>query len=224
LTGQRTINQIQTQTKCEFCNLFPKLCNAFYPELNHIYIEIEFKFQLQNKMMYEQKQSGISAQSLVKLLENEDGKVRTKARKSLVTIGKQAISPLSLVLENSKIYKARWEAAKALGEIGDLKSIPTLVKALEDPESDVAWLAAKALEKFRKAAWPELLRALVERGADSTLLQHGAHHILRKQKMEDYNDLLEILRTSLETGSAPESISPAAYNILERMKKHSASI
>jgi HEAT repeat protein len=169
--------------------------------------------------MYEQKQSGISLQSIVNQLESEDDKVRTKARKSLVAIGKQAVLPLSLVLENSKIYKARWEAAKALGEIGELKSIPSLVKALEDPETDVAWLAAKALEKFRKAAWPELLRALVNHGSESVSLQHGAHHILRKQKVEGYNDLLDILRTALETGSVPETISPAAYNILQRMKK-----
>jgi len=170
--------------------------------------------------MYEQKQSGISTQSLVNQLESEDEKVRTRARKSLVTIGKQAVPNLSLVLENSKIYKARWEAAKALSEIGDLKSIPTLVKALEDPESDVAWLAAKTLEKFRKAAWPVLLKALVEHGSKSVSLQHGAHHVFRKQKVEGYNDLLDILRTSLEKGAVPESISPAAYNILEQMKKN----
>lgn len=168
--------------------------------------------------MYEQKQSGISTQSLVNQLENKDGKVRTRARNSLVIIGKQAVLPLSLVLENSEIYKARLEAAKALNEIGDLKSIPTLIKALEDPESDVAWLAAKTLEKFRKAAWPDLLEALVKHGPESGLLQRGAHHILRKQKVEGYNDLLDILRTALEAGSVPESISPAAYNILERMK------
>ena len=174
--------------------------------------------------MYEKKQTGISTQSLVNLLESEDEKVRIRSRKSFVTIGKQAVSPLSLVLENSKIHKARLEAAKALNEIGDLKSIPTLVKALEDPESDVAWLAAKTLEKFRKAAWPVLLRALVDHGSKSVSLQHGAHHILRKQKVEGYNDLLDILRTSLESGSVPESISPAAYNILERMKKQAGPI
>ena len=171
--------------------------------------------------MYEQKQSGISPQSLVNLFESEDEKVRTRARKALVTIGKQAVPYLLPVLENSKIYKARWEAAKALSEISDLKSIPVLVKALEDPESDVAWLAAKTLEKFRKAAWSVLLRALVEHGSESVLLQHGAHHVFRKQKVEGYNDLLDILRTSLEKGAVPESISPAAYNILERMKKTS---
>ncbi|MFA5329531.1 MAG: HEAT repeat domain-containing protein [Prolixibacteraceae bacterium] len=171
--------------------------------------------------MYAQKQSGISPQSLVKLLESDDDKVRTRARKALVVIGKQAVSSLSQVLENSKIYKARWEAAKALGEIGDIKSIPILVKTLEDPESDVAWLAAKALEKFRKAAWPELLHTLVKRGSDSVQLQQGIHHILRNQKMEGYNDLLDNLRSALETGSVPENISPAASNILERMKKQS---
>ena len=169
--------------------------------------------------MFEQKRSGISIQSLVNLLENEDDKVRTKARKSLMSIGKQAVLPLSQVLENSKIYKARWEAAKALSEIGDIKSIPTFVKALEDQESDVAWLAAKALEKFQKAAWPELLRALVSHGSESVLLQHGAHHVFRKQKMAGFNDLLDILLKTMETGSVPESISPAANNILERMKK-----
>jgi HEAT repeat protein len=134
-------------------------------------------------------------------------------------MGKRSVAPLSLVLENSKIYKARWEAAKALNEIGDLKSIPTLVKALEDPESDVAWLAAKTLEKFRKAAWYELFHALVKHGSASVLLQHGAHHILRKQKDEKYNDLLDILRSALESVSVPESIPLAAFQILERMKK-----
>ncbi|MBV5314328.1 MAG: HEAT repeat domain-containing protein [Prolixibacteraceae bacterium] len=171
--------------------------------------------------MYEQKQTGISTQSLVNLLESEDEKARIRARKSLVNIGKQAVSPLLLVLENSKIHKARLEAAKALNEISDLKSISVLVKALEDPESDVAWLAAKTLEKFKKAAWPVLLNALVDHGSKSVFLQHGAHHILRKQKVEGYNDLLDKLRTALETGSVPESISPAAYHILERMKKTS---
>jgi hypothetical protein len=170
--------------------------------------------------MYQQKQPGLSLQSLVLLLENKDDKVRTKARKSLVIAGKQAVGALSLVLENSKIYKARWEAAKALSEIGDRKSISSLVKALEDPESDVAWLAARALEKFKKAAWSELFQALVNRGAGSVLLQHGAHHILRKQKDDKYNDLLDLLRESLESGSVNESIPLAAHQMLERMKKH----
>lgn len=168
--------------------------------------------------MIEKKQARESIESLVNQLESNDDKVRTKARKLLVLRRNLAVPLLSLALANSKIYKVRWEAAKALGEIGDAHAIPVLVMALEDPESDVAWLAAKALEKFRKAAWPELLHALVKRGADSILLQRGAHHILRKQKYDEFNDLLEALRTALESVSVPESIPLAAFNILERIR------
>lgn len=169
--------------------------------------------------MNEQKQSADNIQFLAKLLENDDNEMRKKARKSLVLMGKKAIPSLLLVLENSKIHQARWEAAKALGSIGDARAISSLIKALEDPESDVAWLAAKALEKLGQPAWPELFQALVKRGPESVQLQHGAHYVLRKQEAEGLNDLLEDLRTALESVSVPESISLAAYHILERMKK-----
>ena len=169
--------------------------------------------------MKEQNEVADHIQFLAKLLENDDDMVRRKARKSLVLLGKKAMPALLLVLDNSKIYKARWEAAKALGSIADARAIPTLVKALEDQESDVAWLAAKALKKFGKASWPELFQALVKRGPESVQLQHGAHYILRKQEEEGLNDLLENLRKALVSVSVPESISLAAYNILERMKK-----
>ncbi len=169
--------------------------------------------------MDEQNQTERNIDSLINLLESTDDKVRSQARKSLVAIRQPAVTALSLVLENSGIYKARWEAAKALGAIGDIKSIPSLVKALDDPESDVAWLAAEALKKFSKAAWPELMRALKDRGSASVLLRHGAHHILLKQRSVGFNDLLEILLKALESDSVPESTPMAAYHILERMNK-----
>jgi HEAT repeat protein len=171
--------------------------------------------------MNEQNNVGETIDSLVNLLESPDDKVRRDARTSLVAMRKQAVSPLSSVLENSKVYKARWEAAKALGAIGDAKAIPSLIKALDDPESDVAWLAAEALEKFKKAAWPELMHALVKRGSDSVLLRHGAHHILRQQKAAGFNFLLDELRKALESDTVPENIPIAAYHILEKMKKRS---
>ncbi len=119
-------------------------------------------------------------ESLLERLADKDDKVRREARKSLIIIGKPAVAALSEVLHSSKVYKARWEAAKALGEIGDPNSIPSLVAALQDHETDVAWLAAEALKDFRKAAWPELLSAIIREGADSATLRHGAHHIFGK--------------------------------------------
>ncbi len=170
--------------------------------------------------MREQNLNQKNIESLLILLESKDDKVRREARESLVAMSKQAVSPLSSVLENSKVYKARWEAAKALGAIGDSKAIPSLVKALDDPESDVAWLAAEALKKFRKAAWPELLRALVNQGTDSALLRHGAHHIFRKQKEDGFNFLLSDLRKALASNSVPESTPLAAYKFLKSMNEH----
>ncbi len=166
-----------------------------------------------------QTQTDNNIRNLINLLENSDDKVRTKARKSLVIIGKPVVSSLAEVLQNSKVYKARWEAAKALGAIGDAKAIPALVKALEDPESDVVWLAAEALEKFRKVAWRELLSALISSGSESVTLRNASHHVFRKQKEKGFDDLLEALRKALKSGAVPESTPVAASNILEKMRE-----
>ncbi len=174
--------------------------------------------------MSKQKQNGEKLKTILNLLESKDGKVRKKARKSLVAIGKPAVPYLSGILVNSKVYKARWEAAKALGAIVDVKAIPSLVKALEDTESDVAWLAAEALEKYKKAAWPELLNALIERGADSITLRHGAHHVLRKQQKKGFNDLLKTLRKALESNAVPVNTPIAASNILNKLTEHSMNL
>ena len=165
------------------------------------------------------KEEDTNPEVLIKLLENSDDKVRNKARKSLVKIGEKAVLPLSLVLQNSNIYKARWEAAKALGEICDPISIPSLVKALNDNESDVAWLAAKTLQTFKKAAWPELLKSLTNQGVLPVSLRRGAHHILSKQHSKRFSDLLEELKKSLEIDSVPESIHLAAYKLLRSMQE-----
>jgi HEAT repeat protein len=141
-----------------------------------------------------------------------------KARKSLVALGKSAVPSLIRTLQNSKQDHVRWEAAKTLGAIGDIRSIPVLVNALEDSDSGVAWLAAEALRKFKKAAWPALLRALIKSKCDSVLLRQGTHHVLRNQKEDGFNDLLAILRTALESSTASESTPFAASNLLKRMK------
>ena len=91
--------------------------------------------------------SGSNLESLMDKLSSKDGMIRQKARESLVALGKPAVSSLTDVLQNSTSDQVRWEAAKALGAIGDTSSIPSLVKALSDSNDDVVWLAAEA--------WPE---------------------------------------------------------------------
>ncbi|MFA9390131.1 MAG: HEAT repeat domain-containing protein [Prolixibacteraceae bacterium] len=165
-----------------------------------------------NKHMQTRK----NIESLINQLLSKDDEVRINARKSLIVIGKPAVPALSLVMLNSKVHKARWEAAKALGEIGHTKAIPSLVKALEDTETDVVWLAAVALEKFGKIAWHELLTALKDRGAESVMLRNGAHHVLLKQRAEGFDNLLVELRKALKS-PVSESTPMAAFKILEKL-------
>ena len=168
--------------------------------------------------MSKQKLIGINLGSLMNLLASENGATRMKARKSLVALGKPAVPSLTRTLQNSKEDHVRWEAAKTLGAIGDVRSIPALVSALEDSDQGVVWLAAEALRKFKKIAWPYLMSALVKSKKDSVLLRQGAHHVLRNQKEDGFNDLLATLREALESNSAPESTPLAASDILERLK------
>ncbi len=152
------------------------------------------------------------------MLASKDGMFRQKARESLVALGKPAVPSLIIALQNSTSDQVRWEAAKALGVIGDTRSIPPLVKALSDSNSDVAWLAAVGLSKFKKTAWSPLLRALLKSGPNSGLLYQGAHHVLANQKEDGFNDLLAALIKDLELGALSESAIVAAHELLKRMK------
>ena len=66
--------------------------------------------------------------SLIVDLANKDGIVRVKARRQLVAYKKRSVSPLIKTLSNKNDW-VRWEAAKALSQIGNRKAI----KALRSP-------------------------------------------------------------------------------------------
>jgi roadblock/LC7 domain-containing protein len=95
--------------------------------------------------------------------------------------------------------------------------VSSLVKALEDSNADVAWVAADALKTYKKAAWPPLLEALIKSGSESVELRKGTHHVLVDQKEDGFNDLLATLLKALESSSAPESSAVAANEILKKM-------
>lgn len=168
--------------------------------------------------MHKQLMTDTSLDSLMVLLDSKDVMVRQKARISLVAMGKRSVSALSRVLQHSSSAHARWAAAKALSEIGDGGSIPALISALEDSDSDVAWLAALALQKLKKEAWRPLLQQLIEKGGDSVRLRRGVYHVFTNQQEPGFNDLLGELRSSLEDTALPESWSLAAKKIQKRMQ------
>ena len=165
-----------------------------------------------------QKLTGTNIVLLMDMLASKEGKTRQKARASLIALGKPAVPSLTRTLRNSKLNHLRWEAAKCLSSIDDTRAIPSLVKALEDKDHDVAWLAAEALMTFKMTAWPALLQALIKSEDDSVQLRNGAHHVLLKQKEDGFNNLLKTLTKTLEPGTAPESTAVAAYSILKQLE------
>jgi HEAT repeat protein len=165
---------------------------------------------------------GDAMRSLMGRIGSDDGMIRSKARKALVAIGGPAVASLGKALRCPGAAQLRWEAAKALGDIGDRRSIPALVAALGDRDPDVAWLAAEALAKFGMAAWPPILRALAMGGSDSALLRRGAHHVFSSQEREGFDDLLEALRKDLEANAVKGSESVDAFALLERIARRKA--
>ncbi len=151
----------------------------------------------------------------MKALESDDGMLRQSAREALVAMGGKAVGPLARALGNAKSKQVRWEAAKALGAIGNTNAIPALVRALEDSDSDVTWLAAEALSAFGQEAWPALLKALMVEGTESVILRRGAHHVFANQPESRGEGALAVLQAALEVDALPEGAPMAAGELLK---------
>ena len=116
-------------------------------------------------------------EALVKIFYGKDVIARKKARYDLIKIGKPAINYLTELLNDPKMH-IRWEAIKTLSQIAAPESIPVLIKALENDDFDVRWMAAEGLIDIGKQSIKPLLKAL-SHNEDSNYLLEGAHHILK---------------------------------------------
>jgi HEAT repeat protein len=135
--------------------------------------------------------------SLIALLNSDDGSARTHARESLLKLGTPAVPALIQILTAPQ-DRLRWEAAKALSQIGDPTAASALVKALEDDNSGVRWLAAEGLVILGRAGLVPLLEAL-RHHSDSVWLREGAHHVLRSLAREDlYASIVTPVLAALE--------------------------
>ncbi len=113
--------------------------------------------------------------ALVAALAHDDPVERNHTREALVAIGKPAVKYLVKLMSDHRSH-VRWEAAKALGPIGDPAAAQALVNALEDEDTDVRWLAAAGMITLGCSGLEPLLVALIDR-PDSIWLRDGAHHV-----------------------------------------------
>ncbi len=146
-------------------------------------------------------------EELIKVFYSKDGIKRKMARYELVKIGKPAIKYLTGLLSEPK-EQIRWEAIKTLSQIAAPESIPILIKALENDDFDVRWLAAEGLIEIGEKSIKPLLKSLAKH-QDSKFLLEGVHHVLKGlefkkiffdndgiiNKLENYNMHPEIALT-----------------------------
>ncbi len=152
---------------------------------------------------------------LIETLHGPDPSKRQSTRKALVSMGKAAVKPLIALLSDAGPH-VRWEAAKALGKIGDPASAPALVEALEDDDSNVRWLAAVALAAMKHKALMPLLSALV-RHPNSIWLREAAHHVCRELiGRESLHELVPLLN-ALEHPDPEVSVPLAVYDVMRTL-------
>ncbi|MEW6141695.1 MAG: HEAT repeat domain-containing protein [Chloroflexota bacterium] len=138
------------------------------------------------------------------------------ARGILVKMGGPAIKPLIDALSSKKFW-VRWEAAKALGQIGDSEASDALVKALEDREFDIRWLSAEALINIGSEVLIPLLEALINK-PDSVWLREGAHHVLHDMDRGSLDNVLVPLMKSLEDANVDSIMPPLAAKALDAVR------
>jgi HEAT repeat protein len=158
-----------------------------------------------------------TVKDLIAALSSQNDETRVEARKKLVAMGSKAIPSLGEALKDRDLLR-RWEAAKALGEIGNPKAAPMLVAALEDEQFDVRWLSAKGLIDLNIRALRPLFEALMDRPDSVTLLQ-GAHHVLHDLAKGELRVYLKPLLTTLESGGPRVEVPRTVSQVLEQLKK-----
>lgn len=140
---------------------------------------------------------------------------RQVARQALVDIGERAVPALTRELQSWQAH-VRWEAAKALSEIGDRRAVPALLRALEDSDASVRWMAARGLIAVGRPALIPLLEAL-EQSADSIRMREGARRVLYTMVQEGTAEEAAPVLDVLEDIEAPTEAPGVAFTVLQRL-------
>ena len=159
--------------------------------------------------------SNRNVDQLVADLGSDSAVVRQDARVALVAIGSAAMTPLLSALDAPKQH-VRWEAAKALAEIGEPASAGRLVAALADKDSDVRWVVGAALIALGQAAVQPLLTILKQPDLPDGVYP-GAHHVLHDLVKRD--DLASLLRPVLDAFAEPEPAVAVPLAAAEALKQ-----
>jgi HEAT repeat protein len=153
--------------------------------------------------------------NLVKLikgsLDTKNSVKKLAARSTLVRLGKTIIPQLHELLD-SKNGLLRMEAAKIVELIADRRSIPILIRLLDDKEFEIRWIAAEGLIKFGRRSILPLLKS-VRDGESSYFHNKGAHHVLNGLLNESEKEKLRPLLFSLDDSNELGETAPVEASI-----------
>ncbi len=135
-------------------------------------------------------------------LSDLDARCRHEAREQLVSLG-IAVLPVLFEKITSPDWHVRWEATKALGEIGDPAAAKVLVGQLQDDDTSVRWAAMGSLITLGRASLRPLLEALTH-DFSSARLREGAHHVLHT-----FQNRGKLTRIEMEVFRALEGSAPS---------------
>ena len=104
---------------------------------------------------------------LLMALRDDDAGVLTAAIEGVRSdTGPEAVEKLAELLTQSRYAEVRKAAAVALGKVGSADSVPSLLRALDDPEQNVRWFAVEALRKLDAVqAVPRISESLRQDGS-----------------------------------------------------------
>lgn len=130
-----------------------------------------------------------SVPALLNALRGTDEVLGSQILQSLVQLGGLSV-PALLSESSSNSAWMRWHSIRALGEIGDHRAIPVLVRSLTDKDHSVAWMGAKGLARFGKDSLVPVLRLLQTAEASPWLVETASYVLYdlyhRDSKLKPY--------------------------------------
>jgi HEAT repeat protein len=121
-------------------------------------VSVKVKLATQVKRRVPSAEAALS--KLAAVLGDRAPGVRHRARLRLIAGGPASVPYLMSALESPR-QEARWEAAKCLQAIADVRAAPALVERLADRDPDVCWVAAEALVALGPKALAPLMHGLI---------------------------------------------------------------
>ncbi len=140
------------------------------------------------------------------LFDTKNSVKKLAARNALQEMGKTIIPRLHGLLDSDNGL-LRLEVAKTVALIADRRSIPVLIRLLDDIEFEIRWIAAEGLIKIGRRSILPLLRSIGS-GDGSYYLNKGAHHVLNGLLNESEKKKFKPLLSSLDNVKELGETSP----------------